>query len=255
MARVITIANIKGGTGKSTTCGNLAAVFATKRKRVLLVDLDPQGGLTFSLGFKPDSFQHTAYNSLQDPQRYPLKVVMTKTTIPRVFLVPANNDLVAAETMLINQGVGWDRIVKDLMSSIHDDFDYVVIDTPHGLGALTINALVSSDMVIIPVQTEYMGMNALGKLQEQIEKVRKLVNPNLKAIILLTMYDARTLHGREFLEEMKNAFGKQVSKNIIKKSIRFADSSASGQPLVLFDPKSPGAESYRRFGEEVLRYD
>ena len=253
MPKIFCVTNQKGGVEKSTPCANLAACLSEEGKSVLLIDLDPQAGLTASLGYDPDGPQKTIYNSLTDPEGVPLKSILIKTELSGVCLAPSNLDLAGAEAELIGE-IGWDRTLKEILYPLQNDFDYILIDCPPSLGVLTANALVASELAIIPLQAEYLAMRGLGQLNKIISKVRKRSNPNLKTRILITLFDKRTIHANEVADEIKKVFSGQVSPFIIKKTIKFADSTVAGKPLIHFDPKSEAAEAYRQFAKEILNY-
>lgn len=250
MAIIISLCNQKGGTAKTTSSINLAAALVEKGKNVLLVDLDPQGGLTTSLGFNPDSLEETIYNVLLDQENTPItKVILSTNT--GADLVPANIDLAAAEIELSHE-LGWDRTLKDSLNPIVQNYDYILIDSPPSLGILTTNALVAADKVIIPLQCEYLAMRGLRHLNRIIGKIRRKANPNLSIRILRTMHHTRALHSREVLEEVESIFGGQVYGTVIKRTIKFADASAAAQSILAYDSKSDGAVAYRQLAEEVI---
>jgi len=180
--------------------------------------------------------------------------VRVPTSIPKVDLVPSNLDLAGAEAELIGE-IGWDRTLRDLLAPMKSRYDWVLLDCPPSLGVLTTNALMAADWVLVPVQAEYLAMRGLRQLLRIIEKVKRKGNPELRLRILRTMHDARTLHSSEVSEELLRVFGPEVVfDSVIKRTIRFADSTLAGMPLILFDPKSEGAESYRKLTEEVLAH-
>lgn len=250
MARRYAISNQKGGVGKSTTVVNLASALAEKGKTILAVDIDPQAGLTTSMGFRPEEFEATVYNALIDDE-FILERVITHTSVPNFDVIPSNLDLAAAEGELIGE-IGWDHILKDALVSIESRYDFVLIDCPPSLGILTTNALMAAHRVIVPVQTEYLALRGLAHLQRVIARVQKKGNPGLHLRILRTLYDSRTLHAREVVEELDKAFGAAVYKTIIRRSIRFADSTLAGVPILQYDRNASGSEAYRHLAQEVL---
>jgi chromosome partitioning protein len=252
MAKIYAIANQKGGVGKSTTCFCLATGLSEEGgKRVLMVDLDPQAGLTTSLGLHPESLLRTVYNALVNPEEVALASVIIPTKIPNVSLAPANLDLAGAEVELFGE-IGWDRAFKEILFPVQNDYDYILADCPPSLGILTTNALMAAEQVIIPVQSEYLALRGLKQLHDIIHKVRKKGNPILMAKILRTMHNPRTIHSQEVAEEIKNIFGSQVYEAIIKRTIKFADSTLAGEPILIYAKDSDAAHAYRSLAREVL---
>lgn len=251
-AIIYSISNQKGGVGKTTTTICLGSALAEKNQKVLLVDLDPQAGLTTSLGLNPDSFDTTIYNTLIDPEKSPLKNIIKKTKHPTLDLIPANIDLAGAEGELIGE-IGWDRNLKEALFPILREYDFILIDCPPSLGVLTINALIAADKILIPVQTEYLALKGLKHLNEIIAKVKRKENTKLTAKILRTMHSIRTLHSQEVVEEVKKIFREDVYDTVIKRSIKFADASLTGESIVSYAKNSDGAIAYKNLAREVLK--
>ncbi len=250
MAYIYAVANQKGGVGKTTTCVCLGAALAEHGKRILLVDLDPQGGLTTALGFNPDSFADTIYTVLID-EGLSLSQVITPTKTDDVDFVPANLDLAGAEGELLGE-IGWDRTLKAALAPVQDNYDYVFLDCPPSLGVLTTNALIAAHRVIIPVQTEYLAMRGLKQLTRVLSKVRKKGNSELKAKVLRTLHQSRTVHATEASAELESVLGNQIYRTIINRTIKFAEASVAGEPILSYLPKSKGAMLYRELAKEVL---
>ncbi|MCX7704764.1 MAG: AAA family ATPase [bacterium] len=251
MAAIYSITNQKGGVGKTTTCLCLGSAIAEAGYKVLLVDFDPQAGLTVCLGYDPDSFSKTVYDSLINCEQYPLKEIIKETKINNLFLVPSNLDLAGAEGELIGE-IGWDRNLRDALNEIKNDYDFIFVDCPPSLGVLTTNALICADTVIIPVQTEYLALRGLKQLDNIISKVRKKGNPGLRKRILRTMHNTRTLHSREVVEELEKVFPQEVFKTIIKRTVKFADAALAGMPIIQYAATSEAAEAYRELAREVI---
>ena len=249
----IAIANRKGGTGKTSTAVNLGAGLAQFKKKVLLIDLDPQGNLSTYLGIDKDNLDKTIYNALLE-NRFNLNDV-THTKYPFLNIIPANNDLSVAEIILVNKK-NRENFLKKSINTIKNDYDYILIDTPPNLGLLTINALTASDKVIIPTECSFLSIQGLKQLIDTISKIRKKLNPNLNIMgILLTKFDSRTSHAQEVVKEVRSAFPNSVFKTVINRTVRFDEAPVTGEPILNYASKSTGATAYRKLAKEVLKYE
>jgi chromosome partitioning protein len=251
VARILSLANQKGGVGKTTTTINLGAAMAELGQRVLLVDFDPQGALSVGLGINPMSIDLTVYNLLLDRDVDGDQAIL-KTQIPDLEILPSNIDLSAAEIVLVSE-VAREQALKRALNLVRNRYDYILIDCPPSLGLLTVNALTASDGVIIPLECEYFALRGMALLLDTVEKVRDRLNPDLRLEgIIPTMYDGRTLHGREVLERVNAAFGPYLYKTIIRRTIRFAEAPVAGEPILSYAAESKGAADYRALAKEVL---
>ncbi|MGQ9628278.1 MAG: ParA family protein [Anaerolineae bacterium] len=250
MSRVIAIANQKGGVGKTTTTINLGAALAEKGRKTLLVDMDPQGALSISLGVNSYALEHTLYNALIDSRVSLQSIIHPVRT--NLDLVPSNIDLAAAEVELIS-AIAREYIFREELEPVKVAYDYVLIDCSPSLGLLTINALTAADGVIIPLQCEYLALRGMKVLIETIEKVKVKLNPKLKLMgILGTMYNTRTLHAQEVLGEIRSVFGDKVYDVVIKSSVRFAEAPVVQRPILEYDSRHEGAQAYRALAEVII---
>jgi chromosome partitioning protein len=250
-ARIIALANQKGGVGKTTTAINLSAALTEHGFRVLLVDFDPQGGCAIGLGIEPDSLSVSVYNALLD-RSCEVEEVVLKTSVPGLDLLPSNIDLAAAELSLVTE-VAREQTLLRALAPLRVKYDFILIDCPPSLGLLTVNALTAADGVIVPLECEYYALRGMALLMDSIDRIKERLNPRLQVEgIVATMYDSRTLHGKEVLARVKDAFGKRLFETTIRKTIRFAEAPVVGEPILTYAPSSPGASSYRRLAEEVL---
>ena len=250
-ARVIAMVNQKGGVGKTTSTVSLGAALAGYGRRVLLVDFDPQGAVAISFGINPKELELTIYTLLTDPECR-VGDVIHHSDVENLDLLPSNIDLAAAELQLVNE-VGRESALQRALAPIMDNYDIILIDCQPSLGLLTLNALTASHGVIVPMECEYFALRGVALLKDTIDKVSARLNPNLSIIgVVATMYDARTLHSREVLETVQQAFGDLVFITTIARTIKFPDAAVSGTPITVYAPESSGAEAYRQLAREVL---
>jgi chromosome partitioning protein len=247
MGRVISFANQKGGVAKTTTTLNLGVALAEQELKVLLVDLDPQGNLTMSQGLNPDTIERSMFDVLV--HRLPIQEVIHRTEVD---LAVSSIDLAGAELALSSM-IGRERALEKALAPVKENYDYVLIDTPPSLGLLTINALVASNGVIVPVQCEYLSLRGLVQLENTLSMIRENLNPDVGIEgILPTMYDSRTLHSREAVEILQENFGDLVFETKIRKTVRYAEAPVKGSSVLKYDPSGNAAQAYRELAKEVL---
>ena len=250
-ARVISMCNQKGGVGKTTTTINLGASLAEYGRKVLLVDFDPQGSLSVGLGLNPQRMDLTIYNLLMQ-RDVTLEDVVLPSGVPGMDLLPSNIDLSAAEVQLVHE-VGREQTLQRVLAPAIEQYDVILIDCQPSLGLLTVNALTASDGVIVPLECEYFALRGVALLKTTIDKVQERLNPKLQVDgVLGTMFDGRTLHGREVMERLVEAWGDTVFHTVIRRTIKFSDSTVAGEPITNYASSSAGAESYRQLAKEVL---
>ncbi|WP_370246619.1 ParA family protein [Nocardioides sp.] len=249
-ARVISMCNQKGGVGKTTTTINLGAALAEFGRRVLLVDFDPQGSLSVGLGLNPHDMELTVYNLLMQSD-VALDEVVVPSGVPGMDLLPSNIDLSAAEVQLVHE-VAREQTLQRVLAPALERYDVILIDCQPSLGLLTVNALTASDGVIVPLECEYFALRGVALLKTTIDKVRERLNPRLEIDgVLGTMYDGRTLHSREVMERLVQAWGEKVFHTVIRRTVKFSDSTVAGEPITTYASSSSGAEAYRELAKEV----
>ena len=247
LARVIAFANQKGGVAKTTTTLNLGVALKEKGHSILLVDLDPQGNLTMSQGWNPDEIERSMFDVLV--HKLPIEEIIREAEVD---VAVSSIDLAGAELALSSM-IGRERALEKALVSVKPKYDYVLIDTPPSLGLLTINALVASNGVIVPVQCEYLSLRGLVQLENTLSMIRENLNPDVGIQgILPTMYDGRTLHSREAVEILQENFGDLVFDTKIKKTVRYAEAPVKGTSVLKYDPSGNAAEAYRQLAKEVL---
>lgn len=250
MNRVIAIANQKGGVGKTTTAINLSACLAELGKKVLALDLDPQGNMTSGLGVDKDEIEDSVYDLIIGNAG--IEECICKSVLENLDVLPSNIDLSAAEIEMI--GIeNKEFIIKNEMERIKDNYDYVIIDCPPALSMLTINAMTTADSVLVPIQCEYYALEGLSQLIHTIELVQERLNSSLQIEgVVFTMYDARTNLSLQVVENVKDNLNQNIYKTIIPRNIRLAEAPSYGMPINMYDPKSAGAESYMQLADEVI---
>ncbi|WP_042169837.1 ParA family protein [Paenibacillus gorillae] len=253
MTKIIAIANQKGGVGKTTTTVNLGACLASLGRRVLLVDIDPQGNTTSGIGINKADVENCIYDILIN-EVHPSEA-MQETEIPGLKIIPATIQLAGAEIELV-QRISREVRLKQMLHMIKDQFDYILIDCPPSLGLLTINSLTAADSVIIPIQCEYYALEGLSQLLNTVRLVQKHLNTSLQIEgVLLTMLDARTNLGIQVIEEVKKYFQQKVYQTIIPRNVRLSEAPSHGQAIITYDPRSKGAEVYLELAKEVISYE
>lgn len=251
MGKVIAIANQKGGVGKTTTAISLGASLAVLEKKTLLIDADPQANATSGVGFDPRQVQTSIYECIMDDADP--RSIIYKTKTPNLDLIPAHIDLVGAEIELINMP-NREKMMKKVIDAIKDDYDFIIIDCSPSLGLITVNALTSSDSVIIPVQSEYFALEGLGKLLGTIKIVQSRLNPDLDIEgILVTMYNSRLRLANQVVDEVREHFGQMVFDTIIPRNTTLGEAPSFGEPVIMFDAESKGSVCYLNLAREILQ--
>jgi chromosome partitioning protein len=252
MGKIISITNQKGGVAKTTTAVNLSAFMAMEGKKILLIDIDPQGNASSGLGINRQETEYCIYDAIINGVS--LEAVTYDTELENLKLIPATIQLAGAEIELVS-AIARESKLKKALKGIKDLYDYIIIDCPPSLGLLTLNALTAADSLLIPIQCEYYALEGLGQLMNTYELVRKHLNPKLEIEgVLLTMFDARTNLAIQVVDEVKNYFKGKVFASIIPRNVRLSEAPSHGKPVALYDPKSRGAEVYHELAKEVISH-
>ena len=250
MGKIISIANQKGGVGKTTTAINLSTVLAKKNKKTLLIDADPQGNATSGVGVNKD-LEKSIYNVLIEDVT--MEETIVKTNIKNLDICPSNINLAGAEVELVSM-MSREMRLKEKLDEIKEKYDYIIIDCPPSLGLITLNAFTASNSVLIPVQCEYYALEGLGQLLNTIKLVKKHLNKSIEIEgALLTMFDTRTNLSKQVVEEVKGYFGDKVYKTVIPRNVKLSEAPSYGVPITIYDPRSKGAKCYDKFGKELIK--
>ncbi|MBA3971429.1 MAG: ParA family protein [Bacteroidetes bacterium] len=253
MGKIIAIANQKGGVGKTTTAINLAAGLAVEEKKVLLIDADPQGNATSGAGIPRVMSRKTLYHSIIMNES--LENIILPTELPLLFVLPSDKNLAGAEIELV-EAENREYRLKQILGKIKEKFDYIIIDCPPSLGLLTINSLTAADSLLVPIQCEYFALEGVTELFDTLARLRRGLNPQLTIEgLLLTMYDERTNLSGAVAQDLRDFYGKQVLKTVIPRNVRLAEAPSYGKPIILYDIRSKGAESYIQLAKEILSHE
>lgn len=252
MAKVIAIANQKGGVGKTTTAVNLSSCLAYKGKKVVIIDIDPQGNTTSGLGIDKKTIENSIYEVIINDVK--IEDALVKTAVDNLYICPSNIQLVGAEVELVSV-ISRENRMKVALQDIRNNYDYILIDCPPSLGLLTLNALTASDTILVPIQCEYYALEGLSQLMNTVKLVQRHLNPALDVEgVVLTMFDARTNLSIQVVEDVKKYFRNKVYRTVIPRNVRLSEAPSFGMPIILYDPKSKGAECYLELAQEVINY-
>ncbi len=250
MAKIIAVANQKGGVGKTTTAVNLSACLAVKNKKVLVIDIDPQGNTTSGLGVDKNAVRQSIYDVIIN--EVDIEDTLVPTKVDNLMLSPSNINLAGAEVELVSV-ISREMRLKAALEDIENKFDFIMIDCPPSLGLLTVNSLTAADTILVPIQCEYYALEGLSQLMNTVKIVQKHLNRNLRVEgVVLTMFDARTNLSIQVVDEVKKYFGNKVYRTIIPRNVRLSEAPSYGLPIILYDEKSKGAECYMDLAEEVI---
>ncbi len=252
MAKVIAIANQKGGVGKTTTAVNLSSCLAYKGKKVVIIDVDPQGNTTSGLGIDKKNISKSIYEVIINDEN--IENALMKTMIDNLYICPSNIQLVGAEVELVSV-ISRETRMKVAIDDIRDKYDFILIDCPPSLGLLTLNALTAADTILVPIQCEYYALEGLSQLMNTVKLVQRHLNPSLDVEgVVLTMFDARTNLSIQVVEDVKKYFRNKVYRTVIPRNVRLSEAPSFGLPIILYDAKSKGAECYLELAQEVIDY-